>query len=186
MCETCGCAKKATLENLKAAFNGESNASAKYAIYAEAAAEQGYLGVASLFRAASRAETIHAGRHAAVIKAWGSDVTAEIGTYTGKSITEMLQDAVAGETEEFTHMYPGFIQEADTRGFTDAVKSFTGAMKAEVVHAGLYKEALENLDGWKESRTFAVCPVCGWTEVGIPTERCPICNLPAEKFEIFK
>lgn len=186
-CSCCGCGSKTnkTLENLQAAFNGESNASAKYAAYSEKAKADGYQAVASLFAAASAAEKLHAARHAKVIAGLGGEATANVGSYSGKSVGEMLQDAIAGETEEFTSMYPGFIAEANEAGNAAAVASFEGAMKAEVVHAKLYKEALENLDAWKEKIDFFVCPVCGWTEANAAPERCPICGVPASKFSKF-
>ncbi|MDO4550148.1 MAG: rubrerythrin family protein [Planctomycetia bacterium] len=187
----CNCAKPAddkavVIENLQHAFNGESNASAKYAIYAEKARSDGYLAVAALFTAASEAEKLHASRHAAVLKSAGVEAKAEIGTYAGKDIQEMLKDAIAGETEEFTDMYPGFIKNAEACGFTAALASFRGAMEAEKVHAKLYEEALNNLEAWKAERSFYVCPVCGWTEAGAAPEKCPICGVPASKFVEYK
>lgn len=187
---SCGCCcggnkTNKTLENLLAAFNGESNASAKYAAYSAKAKADGYEAVAALFAAASAAEKLHAARHAKVIASMGGEAKANIGSYVGKSVAEMLQDAIAGETEEFTHMYPGFIADAKSVGNDAAVASFEGAMKAEVVHAELYKEALGNLDGWKEKIDFFVCPVCGWTEAKAAPNRCPICGVPASKFTKF-
>lgn len=180
----CGCGHESnwTVKNLLAAFNGESNASVKYAVYSEKAQADGYEAVAALFAAASAAEKLHAAHHAKVIASLGGQAKAEIGTYEGKSIAEMLQDAIAGETEEFTEMYPGFIEQAKKEGNDAAIASFEGAMKAEIVHAKLYQEALENLDAWKEKIDFFVCPVCGWTEAKAAPERCPICGVPAAKF----
>ncbi|MDO4569085.1 MAG: rubrerythrin family protein [Planctomycetia bacterium] len=184
-CGGCCCKNKPednTLKNLLAAYNGESNASAKYAVYSEKAKADGYLAIAALFAAASKAETLHAARHARVIKSLGGEAVADIGTYEGKAIDEMLRDAIAGETEEFTHMYPGFIAEAEQVGATAAVASFKGALEAEVVHARLYQEALDNLDAWKAPRKFYVCSVCGWTEEDAAPEKCPICGVSADKF----
>lgn len=179
----CGCKKEDnTLKNLLAAYSGESNASAKYAAYSEQAQADGYLALAALFAAASKAESLHAARHARVIRSLGGEATAEIGTYAGKEVAEMLKDAIAGETEEFTHMYPGFIAEAEAAGQAQALASFRGAMDAEVVHAKLYQEALDNLDAWKAPRKFYVCTICGWTEADAAPEKCPICGVAADKF----
>ncbi len=187
----CNCGDKAdprakVLADLQYAFNGESNASAKYAVYSKKAKEDGYLAAAALFAAASHAESIHAKRHAAVLKAAGVEAKAKIGTYVGKEIVEMLKDAIAGETEEFTSMYPGFIQDAQVCDYKQAITSFEGAMEAEKVHAKLYTEALNNLEAWKADRSFFVCPVCGWTEEDHAPEKCPLCGVPASKFEEFK
>lgn len=190
---SCGCNCNSTADprakviaDLQYAFNGESNASAKYAVYGKKAREDGYLAVAALFEAASHAESIHAKRHAAVLKAAGVEAKAEIGDYAGKEISEMLRDAIAGETDEFTSMYPEFIKDAQACDYKQAIASFDGAMEAEKVHARLYAEALGDLEAWKAERSFFVCPVCGWTEDDEAPEKCPICGVPGSKFEEFK
>ena len=155
------------LKNLMAAFAGESEANRKYTAYAKKAEKEGYLNAAKLFRAAADAETIHALKH--------FEVVGKIG-----STEENLKDAVAGETYEYKEMYPPFVEEAEAEGNKAAVMSFTFAMKAEEVHAKLYKEALENLDSTEEV-FYYLCPVCGNIEKSRP-EKCSICGFPGEKF----
>lgn len=175
-----------TLSDLQAAFNGESNASAKYVVYAEKSQELGYSLVAALFRAASKAENIHATAHGVVIQSLGAKPIADIEDYVGKEIEEMLQDAIAGETHEFTEMYPEFIEDAEKAGFTAAVISFEHAMDAEKEHAKLYKEALDNLDEWKNSdKEFVVCPHCGFTAFEVEAN-CPVCGVAKSRFLTFK
>ena len=107
-------AHEQTLKNLLAAFNGESNASARYAAFAVKADEDGYLKVASLFRAASRAEQIHAANHAKVIVKMGAAApVATIEAVTVNTTVENLKAAIAGETYEVDVMYPDFIKEAE-------------------------------------------------------------------------
>ncbi|WP_209631345.1 rubrerythrin family protein [Methanofollis sp. W23] len=161
----------ATMENLKDAFAGESQANRKYQSFSEKADEEGFPNVARLYRAASRAEAIHARRELSVMGGV-------------KSTAENLEGSIEGETEEFTEMYPGFIEEAKQEGNTEAVVIFTHAMKAEQVHAGLYTRALEALRGGKdfEGAEVFLCPVCGNIEIGKPPERCPICGVPGAKF----
>ncbi len=142
-------AGKTTLDNLQAAFNGESNAKAKYESFAVKADAEGYKSVASLFRAAAASETIHARRHAAVIKKLGAEPKATVGKPEVKSTKENLEAALAGETYEKETMYPAFIKLAETEKNKDAVMSFKGALAAEVEHAKLYKQALAELDAWK-------------------------------------
>lgn len=156
-----------TLENLMAAFAGESQANRKYTAYAKKAEAEGNLNAAKLFRAASDAETLHA------LKEF--EVAGKIG-----STTDNLKDAVAGETYEFESMYPGFIETAKEEGNKEAVRVFTHAMEAEKVHAKLYQEALENLDN-NEEVFYYLCPVCGNIEKFIP-EKCNICGVPGAKF----
>ena len=180
-------AKQDTLANLQAAYDGESNASAKYAAFAEKADAEGYKGVAVLFRATSAAEKIHLTEHAKVIKSLGAQPKADIKKPEVKTTKENLEAALAGETYERDTMYPGFIKTAKAEGKTAAVKSFNHAASAEAEHAKLYKEAVDNLDQWKAAgKVFYVCPECGYTAAKLPDVRCPICFTPKEKFETIK
>ncbi len=181
-------AGKATLENLQAAFNGESNAKAKYEAFAVKAEEEGYKSVAALFRAASQSEGIHAKKHAAVITGMGAEPKAEIAKPDVKSTKENLEAALAGETYEKETMYPEFIKQAEAEKNRAAVRTFRGAMLAEVEHAKLYKQALAELDAWKAAgKEFMVCQVCGYTEMSNPAlVKCPVCSVPKEKFTVVK
>ncbi len=156
-----------TYQNLMAAFAGESQANRKYTAYAKKAEKEGKLNAAKLFRAAADAETIHALKH--------FEVAGKIG-----STAENLKDGVTGETYEYKEMYPDFVKEAEAEGNKAALISFTSAMKAEEVHAGLYQDALENIDKIEEV-FYYLCPVCGNIEKMQP-EKCSICGVPGAKF----
>lgn len=156
-----------TLKNLMAAFSGEAEANRKYTAYAKKAEKDGKLNAAKLFRAAADAETIHALKH--------FEVAGKI-----SSTADNLKDGVKGETYEYREMYPDFVKEAESEGNKAAQMSFTFAMKAEEVHAGLYQEALDNLDQTEEV-FYYLCPVCGNIEKFVP-EKCSICGVPGVKF----
>ena len=156
-----------TLDNLMEAFAGESQANRKYLAYAQRAEKEGKLNAAKLFRATADAETLHALKHL--------EIAGKIG-----STADNLRDGIAGETYEYKEMYPEFVKEAEAAGNKAAAMSFTFAMKAEEVHAKLYKEALENLDQTEEV-FYYLCPVCGNIEKAVP-EKCKICGVPGEKF----
>ena len=174
---------KSTLENLMAAFNGESNASAKYIVYAKKADGEGFGKVASLFRAASKAESIHAQNHAQVIKKLGGVPKADIQIPAAKSTKENLAAAIEGETYEFTVMYPAFIKKAKEEKNREAVRTMNLASNVEMGHAKLYKEALDNLEAWKAvDKGFFVCPTCGNTVVQVDFAKCPICFEPNSEF----
>lgn len=179
---------KTTLDNLQAAFNGESNASAKYTAFAAKADEEGYKSVAALFRAAAMAEGIHAKKHAAVITKMGAVPKAEVGKPDVKSTKENLEAAFGGESYEKDTMYPEFIKVAEAEKKPQAVRTFKGAMAAEVEHAKMYKQALAELDAWKAAgKEFMVCTVCGYTSFNDPKlQKCPVCSMPREKFTIVK
>jgi len=173
-----------TLEDLMTAYNGESNAHAKYLSYAKKADEEGYGKVASLFRAAAEAEEIHLKNHAEVIKGMGGTPQADIKLPELKSTKENLEDALKGETYERLTMYPEFIAQAKKDNNKAAVRTFTYAKFAEAEHAKLYKQALDNLESWKGAKAdFYVCPTCGYTVEGKPSfEACPVCATPANDY----
>jgi len=161
-----------TIENLKAAFAGESQASRKYTYFAEKADKEGYPQVARLFRAAAEAETVHARNHLNVLNGIGTTA-------------ENLKAAIAGEHEEFMSMYPDFITQAQTEKNSKAESSFNKANKVEKVHHGLYTLALKEVEAGRQApeKSFYVCQVCGETIEGEAPDKCPICGAPKAMFK---
>lgn len=174
-----------TLQNLQAAYNGESNAHAKYLLFAQKADEEGYGEVASLFRAAARAEQIHLTNHAAVIRDLGAEPQATIETPEVKSTLQNLADSAnKGEAYERDTMYPKFIKQAKLENVPDAVQSFEFARAAEAQHFTLFTEALNNLDNMRgKSRTYYVCSICGFTSTEKATAECAGCPVHKERYE---
>jgi rubrerythrin len=174
-----------TLENLQAAYNGESNAHARYLAFAKRADAEGYGQVASLFRAAARAEQIHLTNHTAVIRKMGAEPQANIEAPVVKSTWENLESAAnKGEAYERDTMYPQFIKQASAEGNRDAVQTFQFAQTAEAQHFRLFTAALKSLDQMKgESATYFVCTVCGYTTDELPATNCTSCLSPREKYE---
>ncbi len=176
--------KVSTLDNLQAAYNGESNAHAKYVEFTKKADEEGYGQVASLFRAAARAEEIHANAHGEVIKKMGGTPKADVKKPEVKSTKANLEAALKGESYERDTMYPDFIKQAKEEKNKDALRTFTHALTAETEHAKLYDEATKNLESWKTGKTdFYVCSVCGYTTRKLDFEKCPSCFAPKDKYE---
>lgn len=174
-----------TLENLQAAFNGESNARVKYLAFAQKADADGYCQVASLFRAAAAAEEIHAANHARIITRMGAQPQAVIAPVEPGSTPENLKAAIKGETYERDVMYPQFIELAKQEHNKAAVTSFEDALLAEAEHARMYQGALDDLANWKSGkRDFWICQVCGYTLEKAPTDRCPACGAAKEKFKV--
>jgi len=172
-----------TLANLQAAYNGESNAHVRYLAFAIRADEDGYLRVGSLFRAAARAEQIHAANHAQVIRKLGATPEAVIETPIIRSTRENLETAIEGEVYERDIMYPEFLKIAEEEKNASAMRTFEFALEAEAEHARLYTEALQNLDAMKQKTVFLVCSVCGFTTEKNDFDRCPVCHNPRERFE---
>jgi len=158
-----------TLENLKEAFAGESQANRKYLAYAKKADEEGHPQAARMFRAAAAAETIHAHAHLRAMDGVG-------GT------SDNLKDAIAGETHEFKSMYPAMIDAAHAEGHAHAATSFRFANKVEETHANLYQGILDNLGGAQEEYVYFVCPVCGHTAGKAAPDTCPVCGTPGGRF----
>jgi rubrerythrin len=156
-----------TIDNLKAAYNGESNASAKYAKYAERATAEGLPAVAKLFEAASKAEAIHAANHKKTLEKLGATIAGpDLKPVDVKTTKENLADAIAGETHEFESMYPEFIAAAESENSADAKKSFTWALDTEKKHKNFYQAALDGLTAGTVAPApvqWYVCPVCGNT-----------------------
>jgi rubrerythrin len=160
-----------TKENAMAAFAGESQANRKYQAFSEKAAEDGFRNVATLFKAASEAEAIHAKKLLKVLTAVGA---------TEKN----LEASITGETHEYMKMYPDFIKSAESESVSDAILAFTHAMKAEQVHATLYKKAYDAVKSGHDlgREKIFLCPVCGNIEIGKPPEKCPICGVFGKQF----
>jgi rubrerythrin len=174
-----------TLDNLQAAYNGESNAHASYLAFATKADAEGFAPVASLFRAAARAEERHARNHSEVIRKLGATPVAIIAAPPIGSTRENLQTAIQGETYERDVMYPSFIAKAKQDGQTDAVSTFQLAMAVEAEHAQLYTAALKNLESLRGGKpvVYYVCPYCGSTTPSADFDLCPVCSTPQEEFE---
>ena len=172
-----------TLDNLQAAFNGESNAHARYLEFAKQADKDGYPSVASLFRTAARAEEIHANNHAVVIKKLGGVPKATMEKVVVKTTRENLEAAIKGETYERDTMYPTFLKEARATGNADAVQTFNYAKFAETQHAALYTDALANLASLKgKTQAYYVCTICGATTTKIDFAKCPSCFNHKDKY----
>ncbi|RMD69179.1 MAG: rubrerythrin [Gammaproteobacteria bacterium] len=131
-----------TLENLKAAFAGESQANRRYLYFATKADIEGYNDVAAVFRSTAEGETGHAFGHLEYLEPVGDPVTGEpIG-----STADNLKSAIAGETYEYTDMYPGMAKTAREEGFDEIADWFETLAKAERSHANRFKKALDSLE----------------------------------------
>ncbi|MBI5646572.1 MAG: rubrerythrin family protein [Ignavibacteriae bacterium] len=160
-----------TLDDLKTAFAGESQANQKYRAFADKAEREGFPNIARLFRTTAEAERIHAAGHLGSMNGIGSTV-------------ENLKSAIGGETYEFTEMYPPMLTQAEAEGHKSAARMFNYALTAEAVHAKLYALALAAAEAGTDlaETRFWLCPVCGHIEFGTPPDICPTCNLKGDKF----
>jgi rubrerythrin len=130
-----------TEDNLKEAFAGESQANRRYLYFAQKADVEGYNDVAAVFRSTAEGETGHAHGHLEFLEVSGDPAT---GMPMGKT-SDNLAAAVAGETHEYTDMYPGMARTAREEGFDEIADWFETLAKAERSHAGRFQRALNEL-----------------------------------------
>ena len=130
-----------THENLKAAFAGESQANRRYLYFAKVADIEGYPEIASNFRETAEGETGHAHGHLDYLKEVGDPAT---GLPIGETL-DNLKAAVAGETHEYTDMYPGMAKTAREDGFAEIADWFETLAKAEKSHAGRFQQMADSV-----------------------------------------
>jgi rubrerythrin len=130
-----------THDNLKEAFAGESQANRRYLWFAQKADVEGYPDIAALFRSVAEGETGHAHGHLEYLAQAGDPATGEpIGP-----TSENLKASIAGETYEYTEMYPGFAKTAREEGFEEIAEWLETLARAEKSHAGRFGQGLEHM-----------------------------------------
>ena len=166
--------KEMTKESLKAALAGESQANIKYLAFAAEAAKAGRPNIARLFQAIAYAEQVHATNHLRELGGIGDTVA-------------NLQAAIDGENFEVDEMYAAYLEIADLQNERGARRSMRYAVEAEKIHADMYEDAKAAAEAGDDIQMGEVytCPKCGFTHIGDPPERCPVCKLKSEKFKVF-
>lgn len=185
-----------TTENLSKAMSAEVQACIRYLGFAQQAAEEGFPGVARLFKAAAMAEKTHAQSHHCVLRA-EAQVIESLNSQEKleKAIDQLhasgavkhtranLQAAIDGETFEFKSMYPAMIQDAVAEKRLDARHSLEYAMSIEMIHAKLFKKALATPEN-DDVDAYFICPVCGYTIGSGAPGKCPYCGVDKKKFYV--
>ena len=166
-----------TLENLKYAFAGESQARNKYTYYASQARKEGYNQIAAIFEETANNEKEHA-------KLWFKFINSGIGATSAN-----LLDAAQGEHEEWTHMYAGFAETAREEGFEQLAKMFSGVAAIEKEHEERYRKLLSNVENGivfsREGDRVWICQNCGHVHIGKDAPQvCPVCAHPQAYFQI--
>jgi rubrerythrin len=163
-----------TKDNMKAALAGESQAHIKYAAFSAQAEKEGKPNIARLFKAISYAEQVHATNHLRELGGIGDTAS-------------NLDGAIAGETFEVDEMYAAYMEVADSQAEKGAYRSMKYANEAEKLHAVLYSDAKRAVaaGGGSAGGTVYVCPICGFTHIGEPPDRCPVCNTVKSRFQTF-
>ena len=176
------------VKNLVAAYDNEMAAHARYKSFASQADEEGLAGIASLFRAAARAEQIHAVNHARVIRHMGGDAAAAPHSSPVRTTLENLTVSQTDEQTEIDALYPAFLRQVSTHLDTRVERTLNWAMESEKSHAGLFSDAVQALQSgqtgsWiSAAQSFQVCSTCGYTAHAREADYCPVCGFPWERF----
>lgn len=164
-----------TIENLKAAFAGESQARNMYTFFAKVARKEGYLYIAEIFEETAANEQRHANDHFKMLNGIG-DTAAN------------LQEAIDGENYETTSMYPTFAKEAEEEGNMEAANLFRQISKIEANHRDRYQRCLDMVKNGtvftREEPITWKCSLCGYKYTGTePPAKCPSCSHPKEYYQ---
>jgi len=185
-----GCTTKRgrTIANIKLGIETETDASVKYAAYAQKAWVEGYDTIARLFEAASKAEAIHASNHEAVLKTFVEEMEPFTPEFNVGTTLENLKETIDGESYEVNTMYPMFLKDAKSSKSIKkpTIEILTWALETEKKHLAMFTKALAALNAKTEfglPYDFMICPVCGNTfdKVHKP-DTCDLCGGSKEFF----
>ncbi len=165
-----------TLNNLIVIYEEEVNIQARYTAYARRADEEGYRGVAGLFRAVAKANEISMRGILKSIRKMGGFPRIVIESFPVDSTRQNLDTAARVEQVEWQRLYPQFVKEAREDNVPEPIQAMTYAKTAQNQHAGLFHRALESLDDWKGRKAFYVCRLCGYSTMSRPDRQCPSCR----------
>lgn len=177
------------IRNLETAFEEETKTSTAYKAYAARADEEGFSGLASLFRATALAEQIHAGNHGRVLRHMGGSPRIDVPMPRIEGSFENLRTALVDQKFEVDYLYPAFLTAAVPLFDSTAIRSFHWALEADKSHVQLYGEIMARINGggspgWEyEKHPFFVCGMCGYAAEHTDGDNCPGCNYLWEKFE---
>jgi rubrerythrin len=190
---SCGGPKhEKTINNLKSAIQGETNANARYVAFSQEAAEQGLFNISKMFEASAAAEAIHVRNHNDILELLGvKPYHPEADEAVVLSTLENILAAIAGETFEFEVMYPEFITDAYEENCLEAVRSFEWAKGAEMTHAKFKTMVVKILQTTGNDATvpaiWYVCSSCGDLYYNIEgLLRCPLDNTDISLFLKFE
>ncbi|HOX26239.1 MAG TPA: rubrerythrin family protein [Candidatus Krumholzibacteria bacterium] len=178
-----------TEENLLKAFAGESQARNRYTYFAEQAVNEGLGRIGEVFLETAENELEHARVFFSFLEGGMVEITASYPAGTIATTAANLAAAAAGEHEEWSELYAGFAQVAESEGFKDVARAFKMVAKVEIEHEKRYRSLLEIVE---KNQVYAKpesvrwkCTVCGYVHEGAKAPaRCPVCDAGREEFEV--
>jgi rubrerythrin len=178
-----------TEKNLLKAFAGESQAKNRYEFAAKVAKQEGYEQISAIFTETAQQEQQHAKRFFRFLEGGMVEITATYPAGKIDSTKANLNDAAAGEHEEWSEIYPEFAKVAEAEGFTNIATAFKAIAIAEKGHEEKYRKLLENVMQDKVfqsgEKVFWYCRKCGYIHFGTKAlKNCPACLHPEAYFEL--
>jgi rubrerythrin len=176
------------IRHLETAFEEENKNTATCRAYAARADEEGFQGIASLFRAIARAEQIHAANHARVLRHMCGSATVHIPLPHVEGSLQNLRTALADQRFEVDYLYPTFLTAAVPLIDSTAIRTFHWALEADKSHVRLFWHLIPRVGadraGWAYTpHHFFVCALCGYVMQDPESDNCPSCNYLWERFE---
>lgn len=176
------------VRHLETAFQEETKNNSTCRAFATRADEEGYHGIASLFRAIARAEQIHASNHARVLHHMGGPIGVEIPMPHVESSLDNLRSALVDQRFEVDYLYPTFLTAAVPLVDSTAIRTFHWALEADKSHVRLFWQLIPRVGtdkaGWAYTpHQFFVCALCGYAAQDPESQNCPSCNYLWERFE---
>lgn len=180
-----------TEKNLMQSFAGESQARMRYTYYASAAKKEGFEQIAAIFAETAEQEKEHAKRMFKYLEGGMVEITASFPAGVIGRTLDNLQEAAAGEKEEWSELYPHFANVADQEGFPEIARMYRSISVAEKGHEERYRAFVKNIETAsvfiREDEVIWQCRNCGYIHVGKKApETCPACLHPKAYFEIMK
>jgi rubrerythrin len=178
------------IDHLRTAYSEEANSHAQYAAFAGKADGEGWHGIASLFRAAARAEQVHAANHGRILNQLHGYEPVQLVRFEVLTTLDNMRSALAQERRQVEMTYPCLEEHARQSGDPAVTRSFRWALETEKSHVRLFEDTLDLLEREEEDswitmpRTFYVCPVCGYSsEDANESPMCPVCNCAWKTFD---
>ena len=178
-----------TEQNLLKAFAGESQARNRYTYFASVARKEGYMQISAIFEETANQEKEHAKRLFKFLEGGEVEITASFPAGVIGTTAENLKAAAAGESYEWSEMYPGFAKVAREEGFEAIAMVFEAIAVAEKQHEKRYNELRANIENdrvfKRDEKVIWRCRNCGYLHIGTEApEQCPACAHPQSYFEI--
>jgi len=188
LARTIGVEDLTVIRHLETAFEEENKNTAACRAYASHADEEGFHGIASLFRAVARAEQIHAANHARVLRQMSVPAAVQIALPRVEGSLENLRATLADQRFEVDYLYPAFLTAAVPLVDSTAIRTFHWALEADKSHVRMLWHLIPRVGadraGWAFTpHQFFVCALCGYAAQETESQNCPSCNYLWERFE---